>query len=1143
MKFTPVYWLTCVLAVLIAGVASATTIVMPTDAQLVAKSPVIVEGTVVRSQPVERNGGIWTETVIAVDQPLKGGVSGEVTVREVGGELDGRISKVFGSPAYVAGERVLAFLTPSPRGDYQTTDLFVGKFTEERTMNGERLWTRDDVAAEATLLDHDFKPIAAKNVQRRADAFESFVHERVAGRAGNANYGVENPVLQRDLRAATSRELIDNFTLMAEPTIYRWFAFDGGGSAKWYSNGTQPGYSGGGTNEIQTAMSVWTSYSAAKINYVYSGTSTAMGGLSTTDGINEILYNDPLGEIAGAFNPSTGGVVGQGGFNGVTNGGSWNSPFAADAGHPQTTYHAYNIVEGNLTIQDNVSPASGISSSTLAEIVAHEFGHTLGFGHSSDPTALMYPSVTPGGASLRADDQVAARWLYPNGGSTPPPTTTAPSAPTNLIVTATTSSTISLQWTDNASNESGTYVYLAAGSGAYSRIGTTAANASTATLTGLSAGTYRVYVTTWNAGGESAASNSVNATVGSTLAAPSASFSASSTSGTAGATSFTFTDTSTGSVATRSWDFGDGTSASTSAVSHTYANAGQFTVVLTVSNAAGSSQASRAISVSLPAQPAVSAAFDTTPSGPRAGDVVQFVDRSSGPPTTWSWSFGDGATSHAQNPTHAYSVAGAYTVSLTVSNGGSTSQAARTLTIANPIGTYRALISAAAQTNGAGGSVWRTELTLFNAGTDGATVQLTYLPSLGGAVQSRSTFISPLQTITYNNALLDVFGMPSGAGAIAIEATSPASTPNLKLSSRTFTTGSNGTYGQAVPSVASDALSSQQVLTGIESDGDYRTNVGLVNRSGAPVTATLALYATTGASLGSTSVTVAANNFQQTSLTSLWPSLTGASYDRLTMTITSSAANALSAYASVVDNRTQDPVYIQAMPLPGNGSSLVLPAIGRAPGANGTYWRSDVTLYNPRSGAITMYLRYLAGGADNRNATTRAYTLAAGRTLLISDVLNDFGLASGTGALQVFWLDGGTGPVVTSRTYTSVSGGGTFGQSIDPVGAEGYDSIVPGLRSDASFRSNVGLVNSGDAPINVGVALLSVTGQQLGGAIVTLQPKSQMQTSLAALFPTVNVQSLGSFTLQAHTNDAATLSAYGSIVDNGSGDPVFFAGQ
>ena len=41
-------------------------------------------------------------------------------------------------------QRVMAFLTLTPRGDYQTIDLFLGKFAEERTMSGQRLWTRDD---------------------------------------------------------------------------------------------------------------------------------------------------------------------------------------------------------------------------------------------------------------------------------------------------------------------------------------------------------------------------------------------------------------------------------------------------------------------------------------------------------------------------------------------------------------------------------------------------------------------------------------------------------------------------------------------------------------------------------------------------------------------------------------------------------------------------------------------------------------------------------------------------------------------------------------------------------------------------------------------------------------------------------------
>src|SRR5258708_10775396 len=142
-------------------------------------------------------------------------------------------------------------------------------------------------------------------------------------------------------------------------------------------------------------MKAGTSYTAAKINYTYSGaTTSAPGGLSGPNGVNEVLFNDPKGEISGTFNPSTGGVVGQGGFNGVSGSMNWTGPFDADAAHTSQTYHAFIISEGNLTIQDGVMPSAGISSNTLAEIVAHQFRHTLGFGHSTDGTALMYPSVT-----------------------------------------------------------------------------------------------------------------------------------------------------------------------------------------------------------------------------------------------------------------------------------------------------------------------------------------------------------------------------------------------------------------------------------------------------------------------------------------------------------------------------------------------------------------------------------------------------------------------------------------------------------------------------------------------------------------------------------------------------------------------------
>src|SRR5258708_30196332 len=176
------YWVSCLLMVVGATLASATTIVLPTDQQLNEKSPLIVEGHVVGSSPIDLNGRIWTETVLSVDSVLKGNASGEITIRELGGQIDDRVTKVFGAPEYAAGENVLTFLTPTPRGDYQTPDLYVGKFTQKRTTSGMRLWHPDDITADVALLNSNFQPIAAKNVQREASGFEQFVRDRVAGR-------------------------------------------------------------------------------------------------------------------------------------------------------------------------------------------------------------------------------------------------------------------------------------------------------------------------------------------------------------------------------------------------------------------------------------------------------------------------------------------------------------------------------------------------------------------------------------------------------------------------------------------------------------------------------------------------------------------------------------------------------------------------------------------------------------------------------------------------------------------------------------------------------------------------------------------------------------------------------------------------
>ncbi|WP_167855236.1 GEVED domain-containing protein [Hymenobacter wooponensis] len=48
--------------------------------------------------------------------------------------------------------------------------------------------------------------------------------------------------------------------------------------------------------------------------------------------------------------------------------------------------------------------------------------------------------------------------------------------------------------------------------------------------------------------------------------------------------------------------------------------------------------------------------------------TVQFTDQSQNVPTQWLWNFGDGTTSTLQNPSHQYTAAGSYAISLTATN-------------------------------------------------------------------------------------------------------------------------------------------------------------------------------------------------------------------------------------------------------------------------------------------------------------------------------------------------------------------------------------------------------------------------------------------------------------------------------------------
>lgn len=131
-----------------------------------------------------------------------------------------------------------------------------------------------------------------------------------------------------------------------------------------------------------------------------------------------------------------------------------------------------------------------------------------------------------------------------------------------------------------------------------------------------------------------------------------------------------FTENSTGSITSRSWDFGDGGTSTEQNPSHTYTEAGVYTVSLTVTGPGGSDTETKSDYITVTVPPAPVAGFSTNVTNGDEDLLVTFADSSSGNITSWLWNFGDGTTSAEQNPSHTYTDAGTYTVTLTVTGAG-----------------------------------------------------------------------------------------------------------------------------------------------------------------------------------------------------------------------------------------------------------------------------------------------------------------------------------------------------------------------------------------------------------------------------------------------------------------------------------------
>ncbi len=194
---------------------------------------------------------------------------------------------------------------------------------------------------------------------------------------------------------------------------YRWFSFDESTVTDWYAVNT--GQANATYDEfaaVRDAVAAWRDLNGANIRLNYAGTTT----LSQARNLTAVIWDDPDNQIGGSYDPRFGGTLAFGGAAIVT---STLRDYNGTAYHP--------IVQGFIVTQDGAAVAfNGNGGLNGAEILTHELGHTLGFGHpctdadctAAERNATMYrlAHADGRGASLRSDDIAAAEFLYQNLG-------------------------------------------------------------------------------------------------------------------------------------------------------------------------------------------------------------------------------------------------------------------------------------------------------------------------------------------------------------------------------------------------------------------------------------------------------------------------------------------------------------------------------------------------------------------------------------------------------------------------------------------------------------------------------------------------------------------------------------------------------
>ena len=508
-----------------------------------------------------------------------------------------------------------------------------------------------------------------------------------------------------------------------------------------------------------------------------------------------------------------------------------------------------------------------------------------------------------------------------------------------------------------------------------------------------------------------------------------------------------------------------------------------------------------------------------------------------------------GATS-ASYTTPALIVTTSYWVR--VSNGcGSVDSATATVTVTDAPTAHTVMVPVVAHWPGAGGTAWRSDVSVVNRNAGPATVVLEYTSVVDSTTAASAASVPAGGTMMWRDVLVTAFGMAqsgTGKGTLKVASDLP-----VTVASRTYNQTPQGTFGQYMPSLeAGSALAAGEVgvLPHLTQNGAYRTHVGLANlSSGLSCSGRITLHDQGGHTVGSP-VTLAVEPGRSLQQDYVFTAAGAGPQDVAYATVEVLTAGCrMWAYASVVDAATGDPTTIPVQAQagasaasPALATTYVVPVVAHWPGAGDTAWRSDVSVVNRSATKANVTLNY----ASVTDTMTGSYatTVAAGATVMWRDVLVAvLGLApSGTnkGTLQVV---SNVPLTVASRTYNETPQG-TFGQYIPALEAgstvsNGQTGILPHLTQSAAYRTHVGFANlSATGSCTGRFRLFGPTGAALGSPVeVTAAAGRSVQRDYVFTAAGAGTADVAYATVDVVAGTCEAW-AYASVVDAATGDPT-----